>query len=181
MRKGITIKIFALLIFTIGILSCVSSGISFGRAKRIVVSPFADVKPPYVFTVERIRIINKDGFSTGEGFVRDFLTSNGYRYNFHFLFPENGEKNGDKKARYILDLFIKEKGFSDDLKDLTSISGTLHIYENNKLLYQVVFTEETTVSINSYHKLYRVIDEILGSLSRDLEKKQKEREKKKKA
>ncbi len=192
--KTAVLKNAAVLVLAAGIFSCTSLGM-FG--KMIEISPLADVKPPYVFMVKGIRILNKDGFSTDEIFIDDFLISSGYKYNFRFIFPEAEipEKTGEagkkaenqtgkisvKTAPYILDLFIKEKNFTEDLKELTAISGVLHIYDirDNILLYQVVFTEESAVSINSYHKLYQVIDEIFNKLHKDLERKQRDRENKK--
>jgi len=211
MSKTAILKKTAIIVLTAGIFSCTSLGLS---GKRVEISPFADVKPPYIFMVKSIRIINKDGFSTGEDFIDDFLISSGYKYNFRFIFPETAlpkaepqeaafpEKTGQtgKEAEnmteqtsakdiapYILDLFIKEKNFAEDLKELTAISCVLHIYgirnndpKNNVLLYQVVLTEKSAVSINSYHKLYQVIDEIFNKLHKNLEQKQRERKKKKK-
>jgi len=187
MQKTMIVKAAVLFAFAAGIFSCTSLGLS---GSRVEVSPFADVKPPYIFMVKSIGIINKDGFPTGENFIDDFLISTGYKYNFHFVFPETlkkvqeVEKNEavktteNKTAPYNLDLIIKEKSFTEDLKELTSISGILHIYgKNNMLLYQVVLTEESTVSINSYYKLYQVVDRIFDKLHKDLGQKQKEREK----
>ncbi|RKX82949.1 MAG: hypothetical protein DRP57_08875 [Spirochaetes bacterium] len=221
MRKALILKEAVLLILVSAISACTSFGL---QAKRVEVSPFGDVKPPYIFLVKSVSIINRDGFPTGESFIDDFLVSTGYKYRFRFLFPEKaGEKStaedseskstgegsaetggesvvagrvnatteaaGANAAPYIMDLFVKEKGFSNDLKELTAISGTLHIYSSGSndtdkkpgqgtgsLLCQIVLTEESTVSINSYYKLYSVIDEIFNKLHSDLRDKQKERE-----
>ncbi len=181
MKKIFIIEAVVIFTLSLGFISCSSLGMP---AKRVEVSSFHEVTPPYVFLVKSISIIDKDGFSTGESFIKDYLISTGYKYGFRFVFPKaKGEADtseAEKSTPYLLDLLIKEKGFQEGLKELTSISATLHIYRNTgtkqehgvlePLLYQVVLTEESNVSIDSYGKLFKVVNEIFGKLHRELKK-----------
>ena len=187
MKKSL-LKAGVLSILALTIISCSSIGMP---EKMVEASSFHRIKPPYVFLLKSIRITDKDGFPTGENFINDFLVSAGYKYGFRFIFPKPKDKteradieNTKNTIPYLMDLTIKEKDFQRELKELTSISATLHIYRNTgakddygvleSLLYQIVLTEESMVSIDSYHKLYQVINEIFSKLSGELKKRKPE-------